>query len=171
MLLKDALSLDTSLHIVSISWKTPLGIGFVNGGRRWGIFSIHLAFVYIFAINRNIEPSILGKNSPIRSLWGKRGEKVGNLPKGPWDGRYLFVAFFPMCYQHRGRAISGLWMSGAVPANGRRRPMGRTALGPRVSSEVLFLQLGSLNVRIDLRGGDIGMPQHFLNGSQVGTAL
>ena len=48
---------------------------------------------------------------------------------------------------------------------------GRTALGPRVSSEVLFLQLGSLNVRIDLRGGDIGMPQHFLNGSQVGTAL
>lgn len=71
----------------------------------------------------------------------------------------------------RGRAISGLWMSGAVPANGRRRPMGRTALGPRVSSEVLFLQLGSLNVRIDLRGGDIGMPQHFLNGSQVGTAL
>ena len=71
----------------------------------------------------------------------------------------------------RRRAISGLWMSGAVPANGRRRPMGRTALGPRVSSEVLFLQLGSLNVRIDLRGGDIGMPQHFLNGSQVGTAL
>ena len=71
----------------------------------------------------------------------------------------------------RGRAISGLWMSGAVPANGRRQPMGRTALGPRVSSEVLFLQLGSLNVRIDLRGGDIGMPQHFLNGSQVSTAL
>ena len=84
MLLKDALSLDTSLHIVSISRKTPLGIGFVNGGRRWGIFSIHLAFVYIFAINRNIEPSILGKNSPIRSPWGKKGEKVGNSPKGPW---------------------------------------------------------------------------------------
>ena len=110
---------------------------------------------------------------------------MGSSPKGPWDGRDLFVAFFPMRYQHRGRAISGLWMSGAVPANGLRRPMGeqrhaygraasthgRTALGPRVSSEVLFLQLGSLNVRIDLRGGDIGMPQHFLNGSQVGTAL
>ena len=57
-----------------------------------------------------------------------------------------------------------------MPTGGRRRPVG-AALGPRVSSEVLFLQLGSLNVRIDLRGGDIGMPQHFLNGSQVGTAL
>ena len=68
MLLEDALFLDTSLHIVSISRKPPLGIGFVNGGGRWGIFSIHLAFVDIFAINRNIEPSILGKNSPIRSL-------------------------------------------------------------------------------------------------------
>lgn len=85
----------------------------------------------------------------------------------------------------REQAVSVPWMSDAVPANGRRRPMGeqrhaygraasthgRTALGPRVSSEVLFLQLGSLNVRIDLRGGDIGMPQHFLNGSQVGTTL
>lgn len=113
----------------------------------------------------------LGQKQPHSLALGQKGEKVGNSPKGPWDGRYLFVAFFPMRYQHRGRAISGLWMSGAVPANGRRRPMGRTALGPRVSSEVLFLQLGSLNVRIDLRGGDIGMPQHFLNGSQVGTAL
>ena len=45
------------------------------------------------------------------------------------------------------------------------------ALGPRVSSEVLFLQLGSLNMRINLRGGDIGMTQHFLDGSQVGTTL
>lgn len=91
----------------------------------------------------------------------------------------------------RGRAVSGLWMSGATrsttmahrpvpigPVDERRcaceraaSTHGRTALGPRVSSEVLFLQLGSLNVRIDLRGGDIGMPQHFLNGSQVSTAL
>ena len=77
----------------------------------------------------------------------------------------------------RGRAVSGLWMSGATRSTTMaHRPvpigsMGRTALGPRVSSEVLFLQLGSLNVRIDLRGRDIGMPQHFLNGSQVGTAL
>ena len=118
MLLKDALFLGTSLYIVPISQKAPLGIGFVNSGRRWGIFSIHLAFVYIFAINCNIEPSILGKNSPIRSPWGKKGEKVGSSPKAPWDGRDLFVAFFPVRYQHRGRAISGLWMSGAVPANG-----------------------------------------------------
>ena len=84
MLLKDALFLSTSLYIVPISQKAPLGIGFGNGGRRWGIFSIHLAFVYIFAINRNIEPSILGKKQPHSLALGQKGEKVGNSPKGPW---------------------------------------------------------------------------------------
>lgn len=68
MLLKGVLFLNASLHIVPIDQNTPLGIGFGNGGERWGIFSIRPVFVYIFAINRAIESSISRQNGPIRSL-------------------------------------------------------------------------------------------------------
>ena len=72
---------------------------------------------------------------------------------GPADGRR-----WPMGGQRRDylgvAALCSLW-----------RIHGRAALGPRVGSEVLFFQLGCLNVRIDLRGRDIGMPQHFLDGT------
>lgn len=62
-------------------------------------------------------------------------------------------------------AVLGPRMGGAGPMGGQRRVHGRAALGTRVGSEVLFFQLGCLNVRIDLRGRNIGMPQHFLDGT------
>lgn len=66
----------------------------------------------------------------------------------------------------RRRAALGTRVGGVGPmGEQRRRIHGWASLGPRMGSEVLFFQLGCLNVRIDLRGRDIGMPQHFLDGT------
>ena len=35
----------------------------------------------------------------------------------------------------------------------------------------LFLQETSIEVRVDFRGRDLGVPQHFLNRPQVGAAF
>jgi hypothetical protein len=34
-----------------------------------------------------------------------------------------------------------------------------------------FFDVGTVNVRIDLRGSDVRMSEHFLDGTQVCTAL
>ena len=43
--------------------------------------------------------------------------------------------------------------------------------GPRVGVLIDLLQVGGGHVRVDLRGGEIRMPQHLLNGPQIGPAL
>lgn len=82
MLLKGVLFLNTSLYIVPIGQNTPLGIGFGNGGGRWGIFSIHPVFVYIFAINRAIQSSISKAKRPYSLTLGVKGGESGRPTKG-----------------------------------------------------------------------------------------
>jgi hypothetical protein len=42
-------------------------------------------------------------------------------------------------------------------------------LSPRVVLQVHSLQARLIHVRIDLGGGNIGMPEHFLDNAQVGS--
>ena len=64
----------------------PLGIGFVNGGKRWGRFSAHPRFVYIFAINRRLNQRISPKrwvSERFAAHCGAKGGESGRLAKGP----------------------------------------------------------------------------------------
>ena len=43
--------------------------------------------------------------------------------------------------------------------------------GPGVEGTVDFLQVGTVQVSVNLCGGNIHMPQHFLNDTQISTSL
>lgn len=77
----------------------PLGIGFVNGGKRWGRFSAHPRFVYIFAINRRLNQRISPKDGSVNALQhieGPKGEKVGGSPRALRGGRGLLKTPVPL---------------------------------------------------------------------------
>src|SRR5713226_8709103 len=43
--------------------------------------------------------------------------------------------------------------------------------GPRVELVVNAPQTGARNLRVDLRGGDVRVPEHHLEGPQIGAVL
>jgi len=47
------------------------------------------------------------------------------------------------------------------------RQMAHLGLPTRMKSSVLFLQIRSIDMRIDLRGRDVRVAQHFLNGRKI----
>ena len=55
---------------------------------------------------------------------------------------------------------------------GRSRARGASArVGARVGGEVFSLEVRAVDVGVDLRGGDVGMPENLLDHTQVGPAL